>query len=441
MNFLTTMYWVAMDMIGALILFDSFARRRKTRLWGLWVGAILLFSTVYLLVVPSSFFWKMVLLIPEYIGLYTVSFRDDGGPLFRVCLALIHHGISCNMDNLVAAFLFARVDPGWSFGQADGQSFLLGGVAYLLSWLVEIVLHLSRRHCKAQAASWRWYVFPATLSMLTVGMIYYLGGLYSDSGLSAQGLFACAVFLALVDLLSVVLVSWMEQNAHDRREALNLHTQVRAQAQGIEALNDSYAAQRRLTHDFRAHLAVLAQLLENGESGKAAAYVTRLQQTQSERILPVNTHNGMMDALLNQKAGAARKSGADIQFEVNDLSALNIDPPDLTVLLSNLLDNAIEAGLTLPGQERRIQVKALLDGKEFFFSVRNRSRPVTVPRGGLPASTKEDPDLHGYGLQNVVTILHKYRALYDLHWEDGWFQFVTELPNTLPVGREGPKTE
>lgn len=435
MNFLMTMCWSAMDMIGGLILFDSFARWRKNRLWWLWCGAILLFSTVYLLVVPSAVIWKILLILPQYVGLYTACFRDDGGPLFRVCLALIYYGITCNLDNLVATFVFARVDPSWSYGQADRQSFLLGLAVHLLDCLVTFALHLSRRHNKAQPVSWRWYVFPAVLSMLTVGMVYYLAELYVNGGLHVQGLFVCAVFLALVDLLSVVLVSWMEQNAHDRREALTLHTQVRAQAQGIEALNDSYTAQRRLTHDFRAHLAVLAQLLENGESGKAAAYVARLQQTQSERILPVNTHNGMMDALLNQKAGAARKSEADIQFEVNDLSALAIDPPDLTVLLGNLLDNAVEAGLALPREERRIQVKALLCGNEFFFSVRNRSRPVTVPRGGLPASTKADPDLHGYGLQNVVTILHKYRALYDMHWEDGWFQFVTELPNTTPAGR------
>ena len=49
----------------------------------------------------------------------------------------------------------------------------------------------------------------------------------------------------------------------------------------------------------------------------------------------------------------------------------------------------------------------------------------------LPASTKENPSFHGYGLQNVHTTLEKYHTLYAMDYENGWFEFATELPNTL----------
>lgn len=46
-------------------------------------------------------------------------------------------------------------------------------------------------------------------------------------------------------------------------------------------------------------------------------------------------------------------------------------------------------------------------------------------------STKENPSFHGYGLQNVHTTLEKYHTLYAMDYENGWFEFATELPNTL----------
>ena len=49
----------------------------------------------------------------------------------------------------------------------------------------------------------------------------------------------------------------------------------------------------------------------------------------------------------------------------------------------------------------------------------------------LPASTKENPSFHGYGLQNVHTTLEKYHTLYAMDYENGWLEFATELPNTL----------
>lgn len=76
-------------------------------------------------------------------------------------------------------------------------------------------------------------------------------------------------------------------------------------------------------------------------------------------------------------------------------------------------------------------VQALLEEDELFYAVRNKSLPVNMIANQLPASTKENPSFHGYGLQNVHTTLEKYHTLYAMDYENGWFEFATELPNTL----------
>ena len=76
-----------------------------------------------------------------------------------------------------------------------------------------------------------------------------------------------------------------------------------------------------------------------------------MQEQQTERALMVNTHNSAIDAVLNQRAMPLQKQHIDIQFEVNDLSPLQIELIDCTVVLGNLLDNAIEACLKAGGSK------------------------------------------------------------------------------------------
>lgn len=161
------------------------------------------------------------------------------------------------------------------------------------------------------------------------------------------------------------------------------------------------------------------------------SYVRSLQSAQTSRILLVNTHHSTLDALLNQKALVARNRSIDVQFRVNDLSAVKIDLVDLTVIISNTLDNAIEACEKLPVQERQIYVQVVLNDNELFYAVRNRSLPIDVSSDRLPVTTKENPSFHGYGLQNVQTTLAKYHSVYAMDYADGWFEFATDLPNTL----------
>ena len=89
-----------------------------------------------------------------------------------------------------------------------------------------------------------------------------------------------------------------------------------------------------MTHDFRHHIAALSGMLQGGETQQAQDYLAALQEQQTERALMVNTHNSAIDAVLNQKGYAAQKQHIDIQFEVNDLSPLQIELIDCTVCLA-----------------------------------------------------------------------------------------------------------
>ena len=268
-----------------------------------------------------------------------------------------------------------------------------------------------------------------SISLLSIAMTAVLGDGYKNHQISPGLLLFCAMFSSCVNVSVFYLISWLEQAAHLKEENLTLQSQIKAQKDGIEALGNSYAEQRKLTHDFNAHINLLQNYLVNGKIDEAKRYTTRLKEQQTERILLVRTHNSTVDAILNQKGYVAKKHKIDIRFAVNDLSEIFIDPMDLTIVMNNLLDNAIEACQKLPQERRSIYVKMILKDT-LFLSVRNSSLPVVIRNNMIP-TTKTPPDMHGYGLQNVKTILKKYDAFFTMQYADDYFSFAAEIEKTL----------
>ena len=115
-----------------------------------------------------------------------------------------------------------------------------------------------------------------------------------------------------------------------------------------------------------------------------------------------------------------------MEVKVNDLSSVSIPTDTLVVLLSNLLDNAIEACQRLEG--RREIVCNILQEDALYISIRNTSLPVMIQKGKLPPSTKRSLE-HGYGLSAVVYTLEQLQAEYTFTYQDGWFQFAAEIEN------------
>lgn len=421
-----------MEYFSAILLFDAFSARKMERFrhWTIVTSLAFLEATLLnfaAITMPnySKIVIGLVLLFSLHRFLYTSN------RMFSFYISVIFYATICCVDNCwyTMLLLMSEAQDSVTPGEMVWQNLFMHSVIIAVCFLQA----KARNGKLSQATNFRWYTIPAVLSFASVLLIFFFGNCFQQGQISIQPLCVCATFITVMQIAALLLISWMEQNANFREEAISLQAKSKAQQESIEALSAAYAQQRKLTHDFRAHLSTLDGMLmqQNRDINTIQTYIHSLQSKQTERILLVNTHHAALDALLNQKALVAKNRKIDIQFSVNDLSPIKIDMVDLTVIISNTLDNAIEACEKLPETDRQIYVQALLEEDELFYAVRNKSLPVNMITNQLPASTKENPSFHGYGLQNVHTTLEKYHTLYAMDYENGWFEFATELPNTL----------
>lgn len=431
-DYLLTYLWTWLECFSAILLFDAFSARKMECFRHWTIVTVLAFGEATLLNITSKTlpdYSKIIIVLVLYYFVHRILYISNR--IFGLYISIIIYATMCCVDNLwhTLDLLLSETLNGVFLGNALCQSMLVHGAIIAVCFLQA----KARNGKLSQASNFRWYTIPAVLSLMSVLLIFFFGSCFHQGQISIQPLCVCATFITVMQIAALLLISWMEQNANFREEAISLQAKSKAQQESIEALSAAYAQQRKLTHDFRAHLSMLDGMLmqQNRDINTIQTYIHSLQSKQNERILLVNTHHAALDALLNQKALVAKNRKIDIQFSVNDLSPIKIDMVDLTVVISNTLDNAIEACEKLPETDRQIYVQALLEEDELFYAVRNKSLPVNMAANQLPASTKDDPSFHGYGLQNVHTTLEKYHTLYAMDYENGWFEFATELPNTL----------
>lgn len=430
-EYLLTYLWTGMECFASILLFDGFSERKLKPIkhWSVAATFVLIDATVLIRFSPDmASFERMIFAISTYFIFHTLLYYS--GNIFRLYITMIFYATICCIDNFCFTALRLIGEVSNNVRIDDGK-----GVTLLIHIMFIVISYLHRRLRQTsveESTDWKWYTIPALFSFFDVLLIFSFGKCFQNGEIMIWPLFICACFITLIQEAALLSVSWMEQDAHLREKALSLQTKAQAQQESIEALSAAYTQQRKLTHDFRAHLDTLAALLAQGNESVETVqkYVNGLQSEQMNRILLVNTHHSALDALLNQKALVARNRNIDVQFVVNDLSGVRINIVDLTILISNTLDNAIEACEKLSIQERQIQVQVILEDDVLFYAVRNRSIPVEILRDHLPCTTKENPSIHGFGLINVQTTLKKYNSPYAINYQDGWFGFATDLPNT-----------
>lgn len=433
-------YWLSllfnfMECFALLLFFDVFFERRLQRM-KFWMAAALLML--------CSFFFTTLVDTPfsfvKLLGCLTLFFLANcalycGALWMRLLTTMIGYAIIYLMGLLIQTGVCAIFSLDYEALVNDRALYVLVGTGcdFLLLALA-LALRQYHRPCgwDKTVRAVPMLLFP----LVSLALLFPLHFNFYNVPQALPLLLICVAILVCANIGAVILIDWLQQNALLRERALAVSERLTAQAQSVEALSAAYAAQRKITHDFQSHLAALSDLLPQDAAPAAARYLKELQSAQTERILTVNTHHPAIDAVLNQKAQHAEKCGIDIQFEVNDLSALQIREIDCIVVLANLLDNAIEACAKLPQPERRIEVKALLENTEMedkgvlFLSILNASHPVKIVNGRIE-TTKEKPELHGFGLPNVHEVLARYGVAPYMRFRDGTFQFSFEWPNLV----------
>lgn len=279
---------------------------------------------------------------------------------------------------------------------------------------------------KISASTWKYlWIIPATFYVTWYHHLYASGKSSLELALEPSNTF----YLLLMSLgsifiyhLVVRLIIVMDNNA---QLAENNHILLMQNLQ-YNTLQERIHDARRAKHDIRHHISIIRSYAEKQDYEKLTDYLNQYQKTMPDDSSIVFCENLPGNALLLYFAQIAKDNDVDFAVQANVPATLAIAENDLSVLIGNLLENALDACITQKEGERKIRIKAKTTQSAFFLTVDNTfDGLIRQTLQGDFLSTKEKGS--GIGLISVQQIVNKYEGTLQIQHNQSEFRVSVML--------------
>lgn len=194
--------------------------------------------------------------------------------------------------------------------------------------------------------------------------------------------------------------------------------QTEQSARHLDEVRGIYTKMRGYKHDIRHHLQTLRGYLSAGEYDRAVSYIDGLDKELQSIDTVLKTGNASLDAILSAKIAQARAEHINVTVKANVPDSLTISDVELSIVIGNLLDNAIDACRSVQ-KERFLRVFITMKGKMLYFSMLNSAAHKEKKVNGLFASHKQG--VHGFGLRRAEAIIEEHGGWCKYNSEEGAF--------------------
>lgn len=264
------------------------------------------------------------------------------------------------------------------------------------------------------------------LSLLSIaifggGILIYDGAMIATH--NPKFLFILVVGIFVLDLSLLVIV---DKNIHTRyyKKVKDLtEKQLTTQINYYAKLEKVTKETQALKHDMTNHMICMKGLLELGEINELREYIQSIENRIKVNTKVVRTGNTIVDAILNEKYSIARDKEVNIEIDVVLPSDIRIDMMDLCTIISNGIDNAIEACEKIALIEKReIQIVGRYTQGYFIFDITNKTSGHVEVVNNTVKTIKKDSENHGYGLRNIKNSVDKYKGKLNLSHKENAFK-------------------
>lgn len=233
--------------------------------------------------------------------------------------------------------------------------------------------------------------------------------------LSLRQTSAPAIFCLYIMLLMSVFIIYafffrMLRFTYEKLEAQRRYNDIKHQlsleSEQYRRINDSIKSARRMRHDLRHHMVTILGYLQENDTESATDYLNRFLQTAGEHQIPYLCDNTVINTLAGHYQILCREQNVDFSVHIAVPAEITVQDIDLSVLIGNLLENALDAVLSVSDGVRYIRFHMACSGKMLVVTVDNNFCGAVKTAHGEYLSTKENHS--GQGLSSVRMIAEKY---------------------------------
>lgn len=345
-------------------------------------------------------------------------------------LSVLFNALVFGCDTILIA-LQKIYNPTLSYPELVRNSYLIyiGVISQLVQFIIVLLLFKAFHKSRGTIVSWKEWISYSLFPAYSIVIVSILLRVYDSILIETQD--KTFLYIAISFLILNLIVYFVIHMEITRQLNFQKNEMLVAHAEEIIALYGTISKERKelgkREHEYNNTINALANLYHSGEIEKLG----ELLRTCADQLFDSNvfeTGNPIMSTLFNIKYAEAQKNGVRFQFVINDLSTLIVKDQDAIILISNILNNAIEAAIKCSENDRYIKMKAIIENKEFIFSVVNSSAQDPIISDGKLVSIKKDVIPHGYGIDRSIEIIESYNGVFDILVSENEFTFSVIIP-------------
>lgn len=392
--------------------------KKKRGPWAKWLPYI----TSVLVVVSSTWVIRnanihTILIITSVALSLILSYKES---LYKiVTCTLLYQTISYCAETIIFLLINKALDN--PFIVIDGKHFgvwptyfLAGALTILAAYVFYILFHDFQYELQLKDFITIIVCYLPFIIVSQSNLLVFLG---FNSGWVRPFEWLLSVFLGLVVVLFLL---YIKNYLYLREKSLIDKMRVKQLEQQFSYYKDKQTEElriRSLYHDMKNHLLLLEEYPQNTK------LISGLKRQLDDFENYYNTGNEFLNVIIRDKARKAKENQIDFKCTIQFGNMNFINPLDISTIFGNALDNAIEATIKLPPEERIVTVRGKQIQEMFIIIVENSAKA-----GNTNKTSKADTLLHGFGIANIKKAVEKYNGEITTRYQDNRFEIRVILP-------------
>lgn len=261
-----------------------------------------------------------------------------------------------------------------------------------------------KREIPLSAETWKSILL---ILLLSISIIAFSVNEFVSYGLSKYYVLSIiATFVVVNTMIFRLCIQTSKQAIENANNELFIQS-IAYETKLLDIIKEKTEELSKVNHDFKHHIAVLQQMLENN-TDTAKQYLNSITLPKSMEY--IHTENVVLNYILNDKISLAKSKNINVRRSViGNTSDFYINNIDISIILGNLLDNAIEA-CALVCENPFIDIEIIVDQYKTVITIKNSTILDNKETNEKLMTTKLDKKHHGYGMKNIETVVNKYQG-------------------------------
>lgn len=269
---------------------------------------------------------------------------------------------------------------------------------------------------------WLLFIMPLTSIMVLICFRYIAYQMQLTKVMSILWIISC-IGLLFANILVFIIYEYSLKNTKELYELKAIQDREEQDKRYFEIIEQSNKDMRIFSHDIKNHLTQIRNL-ENIEA--VQSYIDSIYPNIEKFSFTGISKNKMLDLIISKYVTLCEKKSIKFSVDVKTANLAYVSDSDLSTLMNNLLDNAVEAAEQ--ADERFIQVYIFSKGSMHDGLVIKNSCAISPKaENGELKTTKQNKKTHGVGTKSIRKTLKKYDAVYGWKYDENSKIFETDI--------------